>query len=72
MTEIEFIVEDNPNGGYTASALEKSIVTQADDLETLRIIVRDVVLSHFPEQEKRPKTIRLHIVKNELMMLLSL
>jgi hypothetical protein len=36
MTEIVFLVEDDPNGGYTARGLTESIFTQADDIETLR------------------------------------
>ena len=36
MTEIVFLVEDEPEGGYTARALGESIFTQADDIATLR------------------------------------
>ena len=34
MNGLIFLVEDAPEGGYTAHALEQSIVTEADDLET--------------------------------------
>lgn len=67
MTEIVFLVEDNPEGGYTARALEESIFTQADDLETLRDMVRDAVHCHFLNEQSRPKLIRLHIVKEEVI-----
>ena len=60
MTEIVFIVEDDPVGGYNARALGESIFTQADDMETLRKMVRDAVDCHFPDEQTRPKIIRLH------------
>ncbi|MFB2936676.1 2-oxoisovalerate dehydrogenase [Aerosakkonemataceae cyanobacterium BLCC-F154] len=59
MTEIVFLVEDDPDGGYNAQALGESIFTQADDLDTLREMVRDAVRCHFRDQENRPKIIRL-------------
>ncbi|HEY9853568.1 MAG TPA: 2-oxoisovalerate dehydrogenase [Leptolyngbyaceae cyanobacterium] len=55
MTEIVFLVEDDPDGGYNARALGESIFTQADDMETLREMVRDAVHCHFPNEETRPK-----------------
>jgi len=67
MTEIVFLVEDDPDGGYTARALGESVFTQADDLKTLREMVRDAVQCHFPDQQSRPKVIRLHIVRDEVI-----
>ncbi len=67
MTEIVFLVEDDPDGGYTARALTESIFTQADDIETLRKMVRDAVHCHFPNEQNRPKIIRLHIVRDEVI-----
>ena len=64
-TEIVFLVEEDPDGGYTARALGESIFTEADDLKSLRTIVRDAVHCHF-ENAERPKVIRLHIVKDEV------
>ena len=49
MTEIVFLVEDEPEGGYTARALGESIFTQADDIATLRQNVLDAVRCHFPD-----------------------
>ena len=68
MTEIVFLVEDAPEGGYTARALGHSIFTEADDLETLRSMVRDAVRCHFDEAT-RPKIIRLHMVRDEVLTL---
>ncbi|MBG1241393.1 2-oxoisovalerate dehydrogenase E1 subunit beta [Nostoc sp. NZL] len=59
MTEIVFIVEDDPDGGYTAVALTESILTQADDIETLREMVYDAVNCHFPNEENCPLRILL-------------
>ncbi len=67
MTEIVFLVEDDPEGGYTARALGESIFTQADDLKILREMVRDAVHCHFPDGQSRPKIIRLHIVRDEVI-----
>lgn len=67
MTEIVFLVEDDPDDGYTARALGESIFTQADDLKTLREMVRDAVHCHFPDEQSRPKIIRLHIVRDEVI-----
>ena len=66
MNEIIFLVEEAPEGGYTARALGESIFTEADDLEGLHEMVRDAVRCHFEENE-RPKVIRLHFVKEEVI-----
>nr|WP_295620734.1 2-oxoisovalerate dehydrogenase [Chamaesiphon sp. GL140_3_metabinner_50] len=50
-TEIIFLVEQAPEGGYTAQALNESIFTEADDLETLKIMVKDAVNCHFDTPE---------------------
>jgi dephospho-CoA kinase len=67
MSEIVFVVEDAPEGGYTARALGESIFTEADDLETLRAMVRDAVRCHFEDEATRPKVIRLHMVRDEVL-----
>jgi len=53
-------------GGYTAEALGQSIFTVAETLEELNEMVRDAVMCHF-EEESRPKIIRLHFVREELI-----
>jgi len=69
MTEILFLVEDDPEGGLTARALGASIFTQADDMATLREKVLDAVRCHFPEAAERPKVVRLHQVRDEVLAL---
>jgi hypothetical protein len=66
MNEIVFIVEQAPDGGYTARALGESIFTEADDLDSLRANVRDAVDCHF-EPGTKPKIIRLHYVTEEVL-----
>lgn len=67
MTEIVFVVEEDPEGGYTARALGESIFTQADDMSSLREMVRDAVRCHFLDAAARPKMIRLHFVSDEVI-----
>ena len=66
MDEIIFVVQEAPEGGYTARALEASVFTEADDMESLHEQVRDAVRCHF-EEDKRPKIIRLHFVREEVI-----
>jgi hypothetical protein len=47
MNEIQFLVEQAPEGGYTAHALGASILTEADTLPELRRQIQDAVLCHF-------------------------
>ncbi|MHB1509515.1 MAG: 2-oxoisovalerate dehydrogenase [Acidimicrobiales bacterium] len=64
--ELVFVVEEAPEGGYVARAVGESIVTEADDLDALRDMVRDAVACHFDEEE-RPRVVRLHLVHDELL-----
>jgi hypothetical protein len=66
MNEIIFVVDEAPEGGFTARALGESIFTEADTLEQLREQVRDAVRCHF-EDGKAPKVIRLHFVREEVV-----
>jgi hypothetical protein len=66
MSEILFLVEQAPEGGYTARALGESIFTEADTLPELRAQVQDAVHCHFDEGNM-PKMIRLHIVQEEVL-----
>ena len=66
MTEIVFLVEEAPEGGYTARALGASIVTEADDLVRLRDAVREAVRCHF-EPADRPQLTRLHQSRDEVI-----
>ena len=65
-SEIIFSVEESPEGGYEAKALGHSIYAQADTLEELKGMIQDAVRCRF-EEEGRPRVIRLHIVKDEVI-----
>ena len=64
MTELVFIVEEAPEGGYTARAVGESIFTEADEIRQLYANVRDAVQCHFDDGQG-PKIIRLHFVRDE-------
>ena len=64
--EIVFVAEEAPEGGYTARAVDASIFTEADTLEHLEQNVRDAVRCHFDETT-RPRLIRLHFVRDQLI-----
>ncbi len=49
MTELTFLVEEAPEGGYTARALGQSIFTKADTLDALRVSLREAVECHFEQ-----------------------
>lgn len=66
MSEIHFIVEEVPEGGYVARAAGVDIFTEADDLPRLRAQIRDAVRCHFDEDEM-PALIRLHITREEIL-----
>ncbi|MEO6684047.1 MAG: 2-oxoisovalerate dehydrogenase E1 subunit beta [Ginsengibacter sp.] len=65
MEEVFFLVEESIEGGYTAKGLGVSIFTQADSIEELREMVKDAVICHFDDNNKR--IIRLHIVREEII-----
>ena len=66
MNEIIFLIEEAPEGGYSARALGHSIFTEAESMEVLRDQVRDAVKCHFDEGQA-PKVIRLHFVREEVI-----
>ncbi len=66
MSEIVFLVEDAPEGGFTARALGAAIFTAADDLADLAQHVREAVEVHFSD-DQRPRLIRLHHVRDTVI-----
>lgn len=67
MTEIHFIVEEAPEGGFVARAMGADIFTEADSLADLHDQVRDAVHCHFDEGQV-PTLIRLHITREEVLV----
>ena len=66
MEEIIFVVNEAPEGGFTARALGEPIFTEADDLATLHERVRDAVRCHF-EEGQVPRLVRLHFVRDDVI-----
>jgi predicted RNase H-like HicB family nuclease len=68
-SEIIFEVrEDEADGGYTANALGYGIHTQGETLEELRAMVKEAVRCYFDEASPSPKIIRLHFVRDEILV----
>lgn len=65
--EVIFLIEEAPEGGYTARALGHSIFTEADTWDELKAAIRDAVKCHFDEDDL-PDLIRMHVVREEVMV----
>lgn len=69
MAEIIFeVTEDEVDGGYSASALGCGIHTQGDSLDDLRRNIRKALDCYFDETMPRPKLIRLHFIRDEVLV----
>ncbi len=66
MTEIIFVVEEAPEGGYQAKALSHAIFTEGEDLDDLKQNIKEALHCHFEDVAERPKIVRLHMVKEEV------
>ena len=66
MSEVVFVVEESPEGGYVARAVGESIFTEADSLSQLHESAREAVRCHF-DDGSAPKLIRLHFVRDEVI-----
>jgi predicted RNase H-like HicB family nuclease len=64
--EIVFSVMQESDGGYVAECLSHDIFTQGNTWEELRSNVREAVSAYFFDQPK-PATVRLHLVRDELL-----
>ena len=66
--EIVFEVTEAEEGGFIAAALGYGIATQAKNEAELRSMVRDAVACYFDNPEQAPKLIRLHFVRDEVLV----
>jgi len=64
--EIVFSVTQEADGGFVAECLSHDIFTQADSWEELHANAQEAVRAFFFDQPK-PKAIRLHLVRDELL-----
>ncbi len=62
--EIVFVVEEDPEQGYSAKALGYSIFTEADSLTELKDNIKDAIKCHF-DKDEMPLYVRLHIITEE-------
>ena len=69
MTELVSVVEEDPDGGYSARSVGESTFTEADSIDELRATIREAVACHCDEPEDRPKLIRLHVTRDEVFAL---
>ena len=68
-TEIIFEVSDDElDGGYSASALGFGIHAQGNSMDDLRRNVREAVDCYFDDATDRPRLIRLHYVRDEVLV----
>lgn len=69
MTEIIFeVTEDEVDGDYSASALGYGIHTQGASVEEIRRNVKEAVDCYFDDSMPRPKLIRLHLLRDEVLV----
>ena len=71
MKEVFFeIREDEIDGGFVATCLGHSIVTQAESVEELRAMIKDAVHCHFGDGAagETPRIVRLHFVRDEVLI----
>ena len=57
-SEIIFLVQESPEGGFEARALGHAIFTQADSVDELQAMLRDAVACHLSE-DTQPHVIRI-------------
>lgn len=68
MKAIFFLIEEAEEGGYIASAIGQSIITEADTLDELKANIREATLCHFDEGQA-PMIAHLHFVRDEVLTL---
>ena len=66
MNELVFEVTQEADGGFVAECLTEAIFTQADTWSELRSNVREAVAAFYDDSD-RPATIRLHLVRDEIL-----
>lgn len=68
ISELVFEVTEEAEGGYSAECLTEDIFTQGDTWEELRANVKEAVSVYFFDSAK-PQSIRLHLVRDEVLTL---
>ena len=65
--EIVFTVTQENDGGFVAECLSHDIFTQGNTWEELRANVREAVKAFYFDRPSAPKSIRLHLVRDEVL-----
>jgi predicted RNase H-like HicB family nuclease len=68
MSEIIFLVEEAPEGGYFAKSMGYSIFTEGETIDEVKENIKDAVKCHFDEDEM-PKLVRMHFVRDVVFAL---
>lgn len=68
MKETFFLIEEAEEGGYIASAIGQSIITEVNTLEVLKANIREATICHF-EEGQTTQIAHLHFVKDEVLSL---
>lgn len=63
-----FVVQEAPEGGYTAKAPGYGIFTQGETMNELLANIREAIQCHF-EEGKMPASYTLHTIKREEVVL---
>ncbi len=63
-----FLIEEAEEGGYVASAIGQSIITEAGTLDELKANIRKATIRHFDEGQA-PQIVHPHFVKDEVLSL---
>ena len=66
MSEIIFLVEEDPEGGYSAHALGQSIFTEGETWDELRQNALEAVAAYFFDGVA-PQRIRFRLVRDEVL-----
>ena len=69
MNELVFEVTQEEDGGFCAECLSENIFTQGDTWAGVRQNVQEAVSAYYFDQPNNaPKRIRLHLVRDELLV----
>ena len=68
MNEIVFEITQESDGGFCAECLTESIFTQGDTWDELRANIKEGVEAFYFDRPK-PASIRLHLVRDEMLAL---
>ncbi|MGC9329251.1 MAG: type II toxin-antitoxin system HicB family antitoxin [Candidatus Hinthialibacter sp.] len=70
LSELIFEIKDDEiEGGYVASALGYGIHTQGESVDELKHNIKEAVECYFDDHDEKPKLLRLHYVKDEVISL---